>query len=135
MKKTEKRSYRLLPCGAYDVERIQGWLTELASAGWHLNAVASSVRLFRFTQGPARPTRYRLEPKRDFNDQSEKPEEAVREVYEACGWEAVADFGPFLSSVPTTPRPGSCIRIRLSIWRCIVGCCAAIFGVIFLYCC
>lgn len=95
MKKTEKRSYWLLPCGAYDVERIQCWLTELASAGWHLNAVASSVRLFRFAQGPARPTRYRLEPKRDFNDQSEKPEDAVREVYEACGWEAVADFGPF----------------------------------------
>lgn len=95
MKKSEKRSCRLLPCGAYDVERIESWLTDLASVGWHLDAVASSVRLFRFTLGPARPVRYRLEPKRDYHDQSEKPEEAIREVYEACGWEAVADFGPF----------------------------------------
>ncbi len=95
MKQSKQRIYRLLPCGAYDVERIESWLADMAAQGWHLDAVASSIRLFRFAQGDARPVRYRLEPKRDYNDQSEKPEEAIREVYAACGWEAVADFGPF----------------------------------------
>lgn len=94
-KEKTKHRYSLLPCAAFDVERIESWLSDMASGGWHLNAVASSISLFRFAEGPAQQVRYRLEPKRDYNDQSEKPEEAIREVYEACGWEAVADFGAF----------------------------------------
>ena len=90
-----KHRYCLLPCAVFDVERIESWLTDMAAQGWHLKDVASSINLFRFAQGSAQQVRYRLEPKRDYNDQSEKPEEAVREVYEACGWEAVADFRPF----------------------------------------
>lgn len=87
-----KKIYRTAPCAKFDIGRIESWLTDMAADGWHLQ---KRGLLFVFEKGEPQEVRYRLEPKQDFGDIDQKPERSIREVYEACGWEAVTDYGSF----------------------------------------
>lgn len=89
-----RRHHRLVPCPHYDVERIESWLTDMASEGLHLEKETSFMGFLAFTRGEPLDVRYRLEPKQKLDD-TEKPDHAAQVLYEEYGWEFVADYGIF----------------------------------------
>lgn len=74
---------------AWEAEKEERWLEEMARAGWHLT---SGGIVFRFRRGEAAEVRYRLDYRNEHG-------EALREYVGLCrdaGWEHVARFGGWL---------------------------------------
>lgn len=91
-----KKIHRLVPCPHYDVERIEGWLTDMAAQGVHLLKEPSMFGFLAFEKGEPQSVRYRLEPKQSMAEEdSEKPDWTAQALYEECGWEFVAAYGYF----------------------------------------
>ena len=83
-----KSVYKLTPVSDYDIQGIESWLQDMALRGLYLKKYRS---LFcTFTPGPARKTRYRIEPCRRAVD-DDLPS-AMLDLYEEYGWECVGDI-------------------------------------------
>lgn len=89
-----KKIHRLAPCAHYDVERIESWLTDMASQGFHLMKEPVFMGFFAFEKGTGAEVRYRLEPKQKLSD-GEKPDMEQRAMFRDYGWEFVTDYGMF----------------------------------------
>lgn len=82
-----KSVYKLTPVSDYDIQGLESWLQDMALRGLYLKKYRP---LFcTFTHGPARKTRYRIEPYRRFLD-DDLPADML-ELYEEYGWECVGD--------------------------------------------
>ncbi len=83
-----KSIYKLTPVSDYDIQGTESWLQDMALRGLYLKKYRS---LFcTFTPGPARKTRYRIEPCRRAVD-DDLPS-AMLDLYEEYGWECVGDI-------------------------------------------
>ena len=92
--KKSKKIYRLAPCPAYDVERIESWLQDMAMDGWLLSEEDGIFfGWFTFEQQAPQKVRYRIEPWTK-KAESEPPADALA-LYEAYGWKFVAGFDKF----------------------------------------
>ena len=79
--------YKLTPVSDYDIQGLESWLQDMALRGLYLKKYRP---LFcTFTPGPARKTRYRIEPYRRRLD-DDLPADML-ELYEEYGWECVGD--------------------------------------------
>lgn len=79
--------HKLTPVSDYDIQGLESWLQDMALRGLYLKKYRP---LFcTFTPGPARKTRYRLEPCRRMMD-DDLPA-GMLELYEQYGWECVGD--------------------------------------------
>lgn len=82
-----KSVYKLTPVSDYDIQGLESWLQDMALRGLYLKKYRP---LFcTFTPGPAKKTRYRLEPYRRMVD-DDLPADML-ELYEEYGWECVGD--------------------------------------------
>lgn len=82
-----KSVYKLTPVSDYDIQGLESWLQDMALRGLYLKKYRP---LFcTFTPGPARKTRYRIEPCRRAVD-DDLPADML-ELYEEYGWECVGD--------------------------------------------
>ena len=97
-----KKTHKLVPCAHYDVERIESWLTDMASQGLHLEKEPTFMGFFPFAKGEPRDVRYRLEPKQAVID-NEKPDMDAEALYREYGWEYVTDYGLFYIYRSVTP--------------------------------
>jgi len=70
---------------AWNDDKEENWLEEMASAGWHL---AGGPFIYRFEQGAPARVRYRL----DYRSENTGLDEYVRLCRDA-GWERVFQFG------------------------------------------
>ena len=94
--KVKKR--RLLePCPAYDVERIESWLQDLAREGWVLEGQSAYwLGFFTFVKAEPQEIRYRLEPKKERHSNfTNAPDEEEEDLYKEYGWEFVTQFHYF----------------------------------------
>lgn len=83
-----KSVYKLTPVSDYDIQGIESWLQDMALRGLYLKKYRP---LFcTFTPGPARKTRYRIEPCRRAVDDDLPC--AMLDLYEEYGWECVGDI-------------------------------------------
>lgn len=83
-----KSVYKLTPVSDYDIQGIESWLQDMALRGLYLKKYRP---LFcTFAPGPARKTRYRIEPCRRAVD-DDLPS-AMLDLYEEYGWECVGDI-------------------------------------------
>lgn len=83
-----KSVYKLTPVSDYDIQGIESWLQDMALRGLYLKKYRP---LFcTFTPGPARKTRYRIEPCRRAMDDDLPC--AMLDLYEEYGWECVGDI-------------------------------------------
>lgn len=83
-----KSVYKLTPVSDYDIQGLESWLQDMALRGLYLKKYR---QLFcTFTPGPARKTRYRIEPHRRYLDDDLPC--AMLELYEEYGWECVGDI-------------------------------------------
>ena len=82
-----KSVYKLTPVSDYDIQGLESWLQDMALRGLYLKKYRP---LFcTFIPGPARKTRYRIEPCRRLPD-DDLPADML-ELYEQYGWECVGD--------------------------------------------
>ena len=94
--KVKKR--RLLePCPAYDVERIESWLQDMAKEGWVLEGDSAYwLGFFTFVKAEPQEVRYRLEPKTQRHSNfTNAPDEEEENFYKEYGWEFVTQFHYF----------------------------------------
>lgn len=83
-----KSVYKLTPVSDYDIQGTESWLQDMALRGLYLKKYRS---LFcTFTPGPAKKTRYRIEPCRRAVDDDLPC--AMLDLYEEYGWECVGDI-------------------------------------------
>jgi len=89
-----KKIHRLAPCPAYDVERIESWLQDMAKDGWLLSEEDGVFfGWFTFEKRAPQNCRYRIEPWTKSNE-SEPPVDALA-LYEEYGWKFVAGYDKF----------------------------------------
>jgi len=93
MKQTRIR--RLAPCPAYDVEKIESWLTDMAKEGWILEKDSEILGWLAFTKEAPRSVEYRLETKEPGKGFGEVPDQDFRELCGEYGWEYVDSYGNF----------------------------------------
>lgn len=97
--KSERRVYRLPPCPAYDVEGMEGWLSEMAQNGLFLAKDGFFAGVASFERGEPRPAKYRLEAAKKStgmwaeNNGDPDPEEI--ELGEKYAWSYIAKRGDF----------------------------------------
>ena len=91
----QKRIRRLTPCPAYDVEKIESWLTDMAREGWILEKDSDMFGWLAFTQEAPRNLRYRLEPQEEGTGWGDTPDPEIRQICEEYGWEYVDSYGKF----------------------------------------
>lgn len=98
-----KKIHRLTPCPSYDVERLESWLTDMASEGWHLMKESEFLGFFTFEEGSPRSIRYRLEPRPANSSDTLAPDREARELAEEYGWEYVDSYRQFYIYRSTRP--------------------------------
>ena len=97
MTETDKvrKSHKLCPCTAMDIEGIQTWLEDMASEGLLLEKDSIFCGFWSFEKTAPRKVLYRLEVAERgglFSDSSDMPREEILETAEAMGWEYVARY-------------------------------------------
>ncbi len=94
-----KRTLRLLPCPAYDVEGLESYLAEQAQNGLHLCPDGIWAGFALFSRGCPRRVSYRLEaaPKSTslWADNGGRPDDEAIALAEKYGWSYVAKRGSF----------------------------------------
>ena len=91
-----KRSHRLCPCNAMDMEGIQSWLEDLAMEGLLLERDSIFCGFWSFEKTAPRKAQYRLEViQAKFLEDTDCPGEEMVETAEAMGWEYVTRYGQF----------------------------------------
>lgn len=112
-----KHVYRLTPVSSYDAEELESWLGDMALRGLHL--VKFRPLFCTFAQGPARQTRYRLEPCIRWLDDA--PPQAMLELYQDYGWELADTVGTelliFSTGDPDAPEPHSDPELQSLQWK------------------
>lgn len=90
---SEKKKYirRMLPCGGFDIERIESWLQDMAAEGLHQ---AYRKRVGCFERGEPKTVRYRVQPKKTTYD-DDIPDKSTRELFAEYGWDFVTEMGSF----------------------------------------
>lgn len=91
----KKHIYRLAPCPAYDVEKIESWLQGMAKEGWILEKEGAIFGLLSFQKAAPQNLRYRLEPKKDGTGFGDVPELEIQALCEEYGWEYADSYGNF----------------------------------------
>ncbi len=90
---------KFMPCPAYDVERMESYLSDLAKDGLFLTADGFFCGFGFFERKSPQPVRYRLAAavrrRGLFDDDGGAPSEEELEAYRQCGWEYVAARGQF----------------------------------------
>ena len=86
---------RLAPCPSYDVERLESWLTDMASEGRQLMKDSEFLGFFTFEEGNPRSVRYRLEPRPDNSFDTLVPDAEATELASEFGWEYVDSYRQF----------------------------------------
>ena len=90
-----KKIHRLAPCPSYDVERMESWLTDMASQGWHLVKDSEFLGFFTFEEGTPKTIRYRLEPRPKYSSDTLVPDEEAMALAEEFGWEFADSYRQF----------------------------------------
>lgn len=93
MKKNRIR--RLAPCPAYDVEKIESWLSDMAGDGWLLEKDGDLFGWLSFVKEAPRSVQYRLEPQGEGKGFGDVPDQDVQELCREYGWEYVDSYGSF----------------------------------------
>ena len=91
----QRRIHRLAPCPAYDVEKIESWLTDMAREGWILEKDSNIFGWLGFIQEAPGNLRYRLEPQEEGTGWGDSPDPEIRQICEEYGWEYVDSYGKF----------------------------------------
>ena len=103
-----KKSYRICPCNAYDIEGIQSWLEDLALEGLVLERDGYFGGFFTFAQALPRPVIYRLIPVKKENisifDENDPDGEEV-ETSAEMGWTYLVRYGMFHIYCTHTANP------------------------------
>lgn len=110
-----RRSHRLCPCNAVDIEGIQTWLEDMAANGLLLEKDSIFCGFWSFEKTAPKKVLYRLEiaaPGGFFSDSTDMPREEILETTEAMGWEYVTRYKFFyiyrtsdLNAVPLNTDP------------------------------
>ncbi len=94
--KKVRRIYRLAPCPSYDVEGLEGWLTNMAQKGFLL---AKDGLFATFEQGEPQNAKYRLEaaPKSTniWADHEGEPDPEAIELSKKYDWTYIRRYGDF----------------------------------------
>lgn len=91
----QKRIRRLAPCPAYDVEKIESWLSDMAKEGWLLEKDGDIFGWLAFVKEAPRSVQYRLEPQEEGTGFGDVPDQEIRELCREYGWEYVDSYGKF----------------------------------------
>lgn len=91
----KKRIRRIAPCPAYDVEKIESWLTDMSKEGWILEKDSDIFGWLAFVKAAPQNLRYRLEPQEEGTGFGDVPDPEIRELCEEYGWEYVDSYGKF----------------------------------------
>ena len=91
----KNRIRRLAPCPAYDVEKIESWLRDMAREGWLLEKDGEICGWLAFTKEAPRTVEYRLEVKEPDKGFGDVPDQDFRELCGEYGWEYVDSYGNF----------------------------------------
>lgn len=91
MKEKKKYIRRMIPCGSFDIERIESWLQDMAAEGLHQ---AYRKRVGCFERGEPKAVRYRVQPKKARYD-DDIPDKSTRELFAEYGWDYVTELGEF----------------------------------------
>lgn len=91
----KNRIRRLAPCPAYDVEKIESWLTDMAKEGWILEKDSDIFGWLAFVKEAPRNLRYRLEPQEEGTGFGDVPDPEIQELCAEYGWEYVDSYGKF----------------------------------------
>lgn len=91
----QQRIRRLAPCPAYDVEKIESWLSDMAKEGWILEKDGDIFGWLAFVKEAPRAVQYRLEPKEEGTGFADVPDVEIRELCGEYGWEYVDSYGQF----------------------------------------
>lgn len=91
----QKRIRRIAPCPAYDVEKIEAWLSDMAKEGWILETDGDIFGWLAFVKEAPRSVQYRLEPKEEGTGFGDVPDMEIRELCGEYGWEYVDSYGNF----------------------------------------
>lgn len=110
-----RRSHRLCPCNAMDIEGIQTWLEDMAAEGLLLEKDSVFCGFWSFEKTAPRKVLYRLEVAAwggFLSDSSDMPREEILETAEAMGWEYVTRYKFFyiyrtfdLNAIPLNTDP------------------------------
>lgn len=95
---TEKVSrirFRLAPCPAYDVEKIESWLQDQAKEGLLLAKQESVFAFLAFRKAAPQSVRYRLQPKKPSEGFADVPDPDLQELCAEYGWEYVDSYSQF----------------------------------------
>ena len=92
-----QKRHLIEPCPAYDVERIESWLQDMAREGWVLEGDSAYwLGFFTFEKAEPQEIRYRLEPKTQRHSNfTNAPDEEEEDLYKEYGWEFVTQFHYF----------------------------------------
>ena len=103
-----KKSNRICPCNAYDIEGIQSWLEDMAMEGLHLEKDGYFAGFFTFIRTEPKKITYRLVPVKkekaalfDEND----PESDEVDVSASMGWTYLVRYGMFHIYCSDSPAP------------------------------
>lgn len=99
----EKCIHRLVPCAAYDVERIESWLQDMALEGWLPEKDGTLFGLMTFRKDAPRNVRYRLQPREHNAGFADVPDAEVQDICAEFGWEYVDSYGNFYIYRSTRP--------------------------------
>ena len=108
---------KLTPVDPYDIQGLESWHQDLALQGLYLKKFRP---LFcTFSQGPARPTRYRIEPHhRQLDDDLPW---SMLELYESYGWECVGEISGemliFATQDENAPELHTDPQLQGELWR------------------
>ena len=73
---------------AWDDEKEEAWLREMAQAGWHLTAVVP-IGIYSFEKGVPRDDVYRL----DFFTKTQGEKGDYLQLFQDAGWDYVGEYG------------------------------------------
>lgn len=103
-----RKSHRICPCNAYDIEGIQSWLEDLAAEGLQLEKDGYFAGFFTFTRTEPKRMTYRLVPvKKDkaaLLDENDPDSDEV-DVSASMGWTYLVRYGMFHIYVSQAPSP------------------------------
>lgn len=91
MEEKKKYVWKMIPCGSFDIERIESWLQDMAAEGLH-QAYRKGVGCFE--RGEPKIVRYRVQPKKSTYD-DDIPDKSTRELFAEYGWDFVTELGSF----------------------------------------
>ena len=95
----KKYVYRLPPCPAYEIAKVESWLTDMAKEGLILEADTPFFGFYGFYKAAPQNLRYRMEPALKtqgvFDWAPGEPKEDAQNLYAEMGWDYLTRYGDF----------------------------------------